>query len=257
MYIPLAPVDWLQGPSNEESVPIAISIAYINCVGQSKFPVAKQLEIQSFICSQKLDIIHLQECKIDEDSFSNCGLVTNNFNIFSNNKHDESFYGTASLVRSDLEVTKIHTDDDRRVIVFDAAGCTWANFYLPCGSGHTTRASRENYCSLIIPQLMIRKLSQGAAGGDFNSIIDLKDSVKFPHNKISPLCKNLIRAFSWSDSFCKLHPRDVQYSRYQGADGEGATRIDRSYHWGSLQVSDVAYLLLGPLKSKSNLLFTS
>ena len=88
---------------------------------------------------------------------------------------------------------------------------------------------------------MIGKLGQGAAGGDFNSIVDLKDIVKFPQNKLSPLCKNLIRAFSWSDSFRELHPRAVQYSRYQGADGEGATRIDRSYHWGSLQVSDAAY----------------
>ena len=131
MNLPLAPVDLLHGPSNEESVPIPISIAYINCVGQSKFPIAKQLEIQSFISAQNLDIIHLQECKIDEDSFANCGFVSSNFNIFSNNKPDESYFGTASLVRSDLDVSNIHKDDDGHVIVFDAAGCTWANFYLP------------------------------------------------------------------------------------------------------------------------------
>lgn len=70
MNLPLAPVDPLQVPGDEEYSPNPISIAFKNCVGPTKFPVAKQLEIQSYNCSQKLDIIHLQECKIDKDSFS-------------------------------------------------------------------------------------------------------------------------------------------------------------------------------------------
>ena len=172
----LAPVDPpIQGTS-DESNPIPLTIAFINCVGQSKFPISKQLKIQSYVCAQKHDILQLQECKIDEDSFSQCGYLTSNFNIFTNHKPDGSFYGTASLVRSDLEVTNIHTDDDGRVIVFDAAGCTWENMYLPCGSGRIARENREKYFRNIIPQLMILRLGQGAAGGDFNSIIDLKYS---------------------------------------------------------------------------------
>ena len=137
MNILLAPVDPLQGPSDEDKTQIPISIAFINCVGQSKFPVAKQLESQSYIFTQKLDIIHLQECKIDEDSFSNCGFITKTFHIFTNNKPVDSFYGTATLVRSNIDVTNIHTDDNGRVINLDVAGGTWANFYFPSGSGHT------------------------------------------------------------------------------------------------------------------------
>ena len=137
MNILLAPVDPLQGPSDKDKTQIPISIAFINCVGQSKFPVAKQLESQSYIFTQKLDIIHLQEYKIDEDSFSNCGFITKNFHIFTNNKPVDSFYGTATLVRSNIDVTNIHTDDDGRVINLDGAGGTWANFYFPSGSGHT------------------------------------------------------------------------------------------------------------------------
>ena len=230
----------LQGTSDESNL-IPLTIAFINCVGQSKFPISKQLEIQSFICAQKIDILHLQECKIDEDSFSQCGYLNSNFNIFSNNKPDGSFYGTASLVRSDLEVTNIHTDDDGRVIVFDAAGCTWAKMYIPCASGRIARENREEYFGNIIPQLMIRWLGQGAAGGDFNSIIYLKDSKKYPENKLSPTCKLLVNSFTWSDSYRTLHPRAEQFSRYQSANSEGATRIDRAYHWGEIKVTEAAY----------------
>ena len=130
---------------------VPITVAFINCVGQTKFPVSKQLEIQSNACTQNLDIIHLQDCKIDQDSFSKCGFLTSNFNIFVNNKPNDSFYGTATLIRSDLDVTNVHTDEDGRAIILDAAGCTWANFYLPSGSGPVARAQRENYCNLIIP----------------------------------------------------------------------------------------------------------
>ena len=236
----LAPVDPpLQG-SSETNDPIPISMAFRNCVGQSKFPIAKQLEIQSFACTQNLDILHLS-CKIDKDTFSQCGFLTSHFNIFNSNKPDNLFYGTASLIRSDLDVTYIHKDDDGRIIVFDAAGCTWANMYIPCGSGRIARENRENYFGSIIPQIMIRWLGQGAAGGDFNSIIHLQDSKKLPENTLSPSCKLLVNAFLWSDSYRILHPTVEQFSRYHSCNGEGATRIDRASQWGELKISEAAY----------------
>lgn len=165
MCLPLAPVVPEPGPSEDDHYVSHIpnNMAFINCYGQSEFPVSKQLEIQSFACSNSLDIIHLQECKIDEDSFAQCGFITSNYNVFSN-KPDGSCYGTASLVRSDLDVSKIHTNDNGRILIFNAAGCTWANMYLPSGSSRIARASREEYFSLIIPQLLIHRLAQGAAG---------------------------------------------------------------------------------------------
>ena len=62
-----------------------LSIGFINCVGQSKFNLRKQLEIQNYVKSQHLDIVHLQEVKIDSDCFSECPFIRSNFNIFSNN----------------------------------------------------------------------------------------------------------------------------------------------------------------------------
>ena len=221
------------GPSDEDidAAPIPLNVAYINCYDQSKFPISKQLEIKKIICQNNLNIIHMQEIKVDQDSFSQCNFISSNFNIFAINKPDGSNYGTASLVRSDLDVSDIHTDNDGRIIVFNAAGCTWGNFYLPSGSSRNSRASREEYFSLTIPQLMINRLPQGAAGGDFNSIIVISDSKKNPQSKMSPSCRNLVSAFSWIDSYRRLHPKTNQFSRYQNTDADGATRIDRSYQW--------------------------
>ena len=178
----LAPQVTPAGLSDKRDSP-SIVVAYLNCVGQTKLPLAKQLEIQSFVCSKKVDILHMQECRMDDDSFAQCGFLTSNYNLFSNNKPDDSHYGTASLVRSDLEVTNIHTDNDGRILIFDAAGSTWSNLYLPSGTDGNTRAKRENYFSEIIPQLLVRRLAQGAAGGDFNSIISLNDSTRNPQSK--------------------------------------------------------------------------
>ena len=42
-----------------------LSIGFINCVGQSKFNLRKQLEIQNYVKNQHLDIVHLEEVKIE------------------------------------------------------------------------------------------------------------------------------------------------------------------------------------------------
>ena len=238
---PLDPQDFHAGPSDES---LELSVAYVNCVGQTKFPISKQLEIQSFVCSNNIDILHMQECKIDDDAFSQCGFITSNFNIFSNNTPNGTFYGTATMVRSDIEVSNIHTDNEGRIIVLDAAECTWANLYLPSGSDGRSKTKRENYFAEIIPQLLARKLKQGAAGGDFNSIVRHIDSNKSPESRVSPACKSLVAAFEWTDSYRDIYPTTLQYSRHMthAHHGHGATRLDRAYHWGEIKVNQVDYL---------------
>ena len=139
----LAQVPPLAGPQGQEDEHhdgaseqnIPIQIAFINCHGQTKFNISKQLEIQSFICQNYIDILHLQECHIDQNSFQQCGFITSNFNIISNNTPTDSCYGSASLIRSDLTISDIHKDELGRTIIFNAAGCTWGNLYLPSGTG--------------------------------------------------------------------------------------------------------------------------
>ena len=180
---------------------------------------------------------------IDEDSFSECHYVRNNFNVLSNNTPGNTPYGTASLVRSDIEVTNILTDDSGRIILFDAVGCTWGNFYLPSGTDGASRTLREHYCAELIPQLMINRKKNGAVGGDLNSITSVQDSIKNAGVKMSPSFKTLVSAFSLTDSFRCLHPKKVQFSRYYSSSqqGEGASRIDRCYHWGELRAAEAEY----------------
>ena len=116
-------------------------------------------------------------------------------------------------------------------------------FISPVGSDANSRAKRENYFGEIIPQLLVRRLKQGAAGGDLNSIICLNDSTRNPQSKISLSCRNLVRAFEWTDSFCELYPRVDQYSRHttHPHHGHGASRLDRAYHWGEITVRQAEY----------------
>ena len=73
-------------------------------------------------------------------------------------------------------------------------------------------------------------------------IIDKCDATKNPETKMSPNFKRLVQSFTWVDSFRVLHPREVQYS--SGVRGEGASRIDRCYHYGDLEVVKASYLPL-------------
>ena len=230
-------------PSSSSISSSNLNISFINCVGQSKFTLSKQLEIQGYIKKYNIDILHLQECKIDDDSFSECPFVRSNFNIFSNNTQNDTFYGTASLVRCDLEVSNVRTDNDGRVLIFDAVSSTWANMYLPSGSDGSSRSLREHYSAEILPQLLLHRQPQGAAGGDLNSIISLKDSNRNANQKMSPSFKTLVSSFAWSDSYRQLFPHTTQYSRIYSNihHGEGASRIDRCYHWGNLSVQEAEY----------------
>ena len=55
-------------PSSPPTQTSEVTIGFINCVGQSKFPLSKQLEIENHVRSHKIDILHLQEIMIDEAS---------------------------------------------------------------------------------------------------------------------------------------------------------------------------------------------
>ena len=84
-------------------------------------------------------------------------------------------------------------------------------------------------------------MPQGAAGGDFNSIIAESDSKRNQQAKISLACCNLVNALSRSDSYRRLHPKINQFSRYQTNDADGATKIDRSYQWGPITAIESQY----------------
>ena len=128
-----------------------LSLAYMNIHGQSKLPTVKQLQIQDFIKYNNIDILHLQESDIDGDTFSDCNFITSSFNIITNNS--ETKYGTASLVRSDLNFENVQCDTGGRGIVFDIGNISFGNFYPHSGTDGLSISDRENFCAATIPNL--------------------------------------------------------------------------------------------------------
>ena len=91
----------------------------------------------------------------------------------------------ASLVRSDLEVTKIQMDDVGRAIIFNAACCSWTNLNTPSGSTCEARLKPVAYFSRITLHHLVCRLAQPTAGGNMNLTFALQDSIK-NQNHISP-----------------------------------------------------------------------
>ena len=92
-----------------------LTILSMNIRGQTKLTLQKQLQIQDIIRFNGCDIIHLQETDIDENTFSSCFFISNNFTVISNNS--PTGYGTTSLVKNDLVVENISFDTSGRIIV--------------------------------------------------------------------------------------------------------------------------------------------
>ena len=204
----------------------------MNIRGQTGLKTSKQVQIENFLKHYSIDILHCQEINILEDSFENCSFLNSSYDIISNNASNK--YGTCSFISNTLQQPQnIKFDSNGRVIVFDIENITFCNVYLPSGNDPLMRGSRENYSAETIPQLLINRKDSGVIGGDWNSIVTEMDATKNQAQKVSPSLKRLIRNFSWKDSFRSVHPDAKIFSRYyeHSISGEGATRIDREYHW--------------------------
>ena len=136
----------------------------MNSHGQSKLPTVNQLQIQDFIKYNKIDILQMQEIETDDETFAECEYLSSNHNLISNNS--ETKYGTASLIRSDLDYKNVRCDTSGRAIIFDIGGVRFGNFYADSGSDGASRASREAFCGETIPNLLVNSQSSGCLGGD-------------------------------------------------------------------------------------------
>ena len=220
-----------------------LTVAYLNVRGQSGLTISKQKQIEAFAKYNKCDIVHLQEAHIEEETFSNCDFITSSYSIIPNNSPTK--YGTASLVRSELSIENIRFDSEGRVIVFDIGQFSTSNIYLHSGTDATSRAAREHYCCEVLPQLLMNDKEIGCAGGDLNCIAEKKDATHNPEAKISKALQRLIKRKDWKDSYRTLFPDTTTYSRYyENSRSSGASRIDRCYHFGNIQVTEAKYLPL-------------
>ena len=214
-----------------------LTVAYLNCRGQTGFNVSKQLQIENYLQAHNIDILHLQECKIDDETFSECNFISSNYSVIKNNSHNQ--YGTASIVKNHFSPEGIILHQSGRLIIFNIGDITFGNVYLPSGTDGPSRASRESFCGETIPTLLINSKSRGLIGGDWNNIICKSDCTRHPEAKISPCLKRVVNTFSWSDTYRCLYPDSMCFSHLYSNDrhGNGATRIDRSYVWWPSSIS--------------------
>jgi exonuclease III len=149
--------------SKQENI---LKVGFMNIRGQTGLTSTRQIQIESFIIREKLDILHLQEISITEESFTSCNTISSSFSIISNNAVNK--YGTVTIIKSDFSPENILFDTKGRVIVFDIGGITLAK---------------------------------------------------------------LVDTFNMKDSFRILHPKSPSFSHFYNTihQGEGATRLDRSY----------------------------
>ena len=53
-----------------------LTVAFINIRGQTGFQLSKQLQIEHFVRDYKIDILNLQEANIEDETFSECNLIS-------------------------------------------------------------------------------------------------------------------------------------------------------------------------------------
>ena len=220
-----------------------LKVGYMNCRGQSGLNLVKQQQIETFLIRNNLLVLNLQEVHISDDSFNSCPVISSRYHVISNNSPTK--YGTAVIVHNELDVTNIQFDSEGRAIVFNVCQATIVNVYLASGSDSLARASREDYCSRVLPQLLLTRLDSGICGGDYNCVIERRDVSHHPAGKISPSLVRMVRAFSMTDCYRELYPAGKAQSRYYQTVGQGpgSSRIDRCYRWGpGLQVTCAEYL---------------
>ena len=217
-----------------------LKVAFLNIHGQTKLPLVKQIQIEDFVKANKIDILHLQEIEISNETFSECSLLATSYNIICNNSNNS--FGTASLIKTDLDYSKVKCDTKGRAIIFNIGDFTFGNLYAHSGTDNISRTNRENFFSETVLSLLINSSSSGCIGGDLNSIIEKEDATNHQAVKMSPSFRTLSKTFNWKDSFRTIYPSANQFSRYYGnARGEGATRIDRCYHFGDASINFASY----------------
>ena len=204
-------------------------------------PTNKQKQVEDFLCRNNIDILNIQEINIEEETFSQCSFISSNYHVIRNNALNK--YGTASIVRSEFYPENIKLDTNGRGIFFDISGLTFGNIYLPSGTDALSRSGRETFCSETLPGLLVNCKEAGIIGGDFNCITKAEDTTHNSEAKMSPSLKRLLPTFSMIDTYRHLYPNTTCYSRYysRGGGEVGASRIDRSYLWGSITVLESEY----------------
>ena len=188
--------------------------------------------------------MHLQETNITEASFHYCPFINQNYNmIFQNNS---SGFGVCSLVHKKLKISNEMIHPDGRLIMFDIGQVTHINLYLHSGQVLEAKNARETFISTTLPNYLLKAQKMGCLGGDFNCLDRREDATHLAETKISANLQKLTKIKKLTDTFRLLHPNVRSYSHFYnwnagGTMRQGASRIDRAYAWGGLEILKASY----------------
>ena len=99
-----------ENPTNETSNNDIITVAYMNIRGQTGLDLAKQVQIENFLKTYKVDILNCQEININEDTFSHNSFISSSYDIVSNNATNK--YGTCCIVSNNFNILPVTSFPD-------------------------------------------------------------------------------------------------------------------------------------------------
>ena len=141
-----------------------LTIASMNCHGQSKLEAPKQLYIQNFLLTNKIDVLLCQETKIDDNTFDHCNFIKSNYNIIKNNAQNP--YGTSILAHTNITIDEVKFDTEGRIIIFNSDNITFCNVYPKAGTDSDSKQEREDLINITLPNMMHHHKSNIVIGGD-------------------------------------------------------------------------------------------
>ena len=109
-----------------------MKIASINIYGQTGMKPAKLLELEYFIEFHRLDVVCLQETDVNENTFSECNLISSGFYIIENNSR--SGFGTCIFRQINFDQS-VRASTVLAVELVAAVGLTVAGAGRISGSG--------------------------------------------------------------------------------------------------------------------------
>ena len=62
-----------------------LTVAYLNIHGQSVLNISKQKQIELFIIKHDIDILNCQEINVENESLSQCPVISSKYRIIQNN----------------------------------------------------------------------------------------------------------------------------------------------------------------------------
>ena len=160
-----------------------LKVGSLNCQGQSKMSLAKQLFVQHVLKLYNFDILCTQETFIEDDAFESCDFVSKNYNLVKNNSQNN--FGTAIFVRNTFEIGDVKFDTEGRIIILNIREFTLGNVYAKAGTDRDSRKLRENMFCEILPNMLRLRKNKIIICGDWNSITEKIDCTHYPESKLS------------------------------------------------------------------------